>query len=355
MIHQYGIDVNNLEKFIITPETDTLVSLPEYKLERLAIKHGGSYDLTIGKDREATVFVEEGSVTLAGISLESQEIITLSPESKNKFTAASDSILYVFYGQPSTGKYLEKFQPTDYRDKYWGNIQTIVSKEYAAKRLFVRKGQYASLEFHCNKLESYYIHSGKLLLRLRAGRGEDNFFELFQGTATITPPGLMHQRGGVEDTVIIEISTKDEDSDSYLVEDGRKHVMPRLATLINSAQTYKGRICFDIDGVLRTQTKGDYENAKAIPDAINLVNKLYGEGYHITLYTSSFMGRSKNDQRAAYEAGFAFNKEQLASWGVKYHELFMGKPPTDILIDDRALFFNPDWALIEKAIRSKVK
>ncbi|OGE78340.1 MAG: hypothetical protein A2751_03050 [Candidatus Doudnabacteria bacterium RIFCSPHIGHO2_01_FULL_46_14] len=114
-------------------------------------------------------------------------------------------------------------------------------------------------------------------------------------------------------------------------------------------------MCFDIDGVLRTQTDGDYENAQPIKEAIDFINKLYNEGFWITLYTSSFMGRAKNDQKAAYEAGFAFNKKQLAGWGVKYHELFMGKPPTDLLIDDRALFYNQDWAVIEKEIRSKLQ
>ena len=104
----------------------------------------------------------------------------------------------------------------------------------------------------------------------------------------------------------------------------------------------------------RTQTKGNYENAKPIKEAIELVNKLYDEGYRITLYTSSFMGRSKSDQREAYEVGYEFNKKQLQDMGVKYHELFMGKPPTDALVDDQAVFFNPDWDLIEKEIRSKL-
>ncbi len=85
------------------------------------------------------------------------------------------------------------------------------------------------MEYHCRKIESYFIHSGKLLLRLRAGRGEDRFFELEKGVSSFTPPGLMHQRGGLADTVIIEISTKDEDSDSFLVEDGQKRRMEGLS------------------------------------------------------------------------------------------------------------------------------
>ena len=33
----------------------------------------------------------------------------------------------------------------------------------------------------------------------------------------------MHMRIALEDTVIIEVSTKDSDSDSHLVEDGKKY------------------------------------------------------------------------------------------------------------------------------------
>jgi hypothetical protein len=33
----------------------------------------------------------------------------------------------------------------------------------------------------------------------------------------------------------------------------------------------------------------------------------------------------------------------------------MGKPPADIVIDDLAVFFTPDWNEIDKQIRDKVK
>jgi hypothetical protein len=36
-------------------------------------------------------------------------------------------------------------------------------------------------------------------------------------------PGVMHMRMGIEDTVILEVSTRGSDSDSYLVEDGQTY------------------------------------------------------------------------------------------------------------------------------------
>src|ERR1700691_3495588 len=65
-------------------------------------------------------------------------------------------------------------QPTtDVREKYWGRIETIASGDVAAKRIFVRKGGQSSLEYHVEKSESYYIHSGLLKVGLRIGRAEN--------------------------------------------------------------------------------------------------------------------------------------------------------------------------------------
>ena len=33
----------------------------------------------------------------------------------------------------------------------------------------------------------------------------------------------------------------------------------------------------------------------------------------------------------------------LKSWKVNFHELFMGKPSFDILIDDKAFNYNENW------------
>ena len=117
---------------------------------------------------------------------------------------------------------------TDFRDKYWGHIQTMLNRTYTGKRLFFKQGKHSSLHFHCNKTETYFIHSGELLVRLRAGRGEDRSFTLHAGDTLFIPPGLMHQDGAIQDTVIIEVSTHDEDSDSFIVEDGSTVRMPGL-------------------------------------------------------------------------------------------------------------------------------
>jgi len=115
-------------------------------------------------------------------------------------------------------------QPTtDVREKYWGRIETILSEDVAAKRIFIRAGGQSSLEYHVEKSESYYLHSGLLRLGLRIGRAENHSIVMGAGESYDVRPGVMHMRMGLEDTVIIEVSTRDSDSDSYLVEDGQTY------------------------------------------------------------------------------------------------------------------------------------
>jgi len=236
-MNQYGIDINALEQFMKRPAEEKttwgrLIQLAhpfsQYRLERYDISKAGSVNLSIPSAQETTIFVEEGLITAGSVILEAQRIFTVNPGSEIILEGKENSVVYTFSGAPEGNKYSIKREAEDRREKYWGRIETVVSKDYAGKRIFMRAGENSSLEFHCRKTESYFIHSGKLLVRLRAGRGEDRFFELNEGDALFTPPGLMHQRGGLKDTVIIEVSTRDEDSDSFLVEDGQKHKMPNL-------------------------------------------------------------------------------------------------------------------------------
>mgnify|MGYP003125281149 CR=1 FL=1 len=94
---------------------------------------------------------------------------------------------------------------------------------------------------------------------------------------------------------------------------------------------------FDIDGTICTNSSGDYDYANPIEDRINIVNKLYEEGHHIVLQTARGMGRTNNNQLASYSLFYDFTKQQLDSWGVKYHSLFLGKPSGDIYIDDKGI------------------
>jgi len=111
-------------------------------------------------------------------------------------------------------------------------------------------------------------------------------------------------------------------------------------------------ICFDIDGVLCTQVEGNYETALPNQPMIDLVNRLFDSGHTIVLHTSRFMGRCKGDPDEARRIGFDFTRDQLARWQLRYHQLHLGKPRYDIVIDDRSIFFDPDSKKIEGAIQA---
>jgi len=98
---------------------------------------------------------------------------------------------------------------------------------------------------------------------------------------------------------------------------------------------------FDIDGTICTklcENKGhDYSDAKPFNNRINQINKLYDEGHTIILLTARGMGRSNNNQAAAYVMFYDLTFDQLKSWGIKYHSLFLGKPAGDVYIDDKGV------------------
>lgn len=116
----------------------------------------------------------------------------------------------------------DKLQIVDSRERYWGNIKTLFANDnLTVKIIEMKKGSQSSLEYHVTKDEYYYIYTGKLRLGSRIGRGKNTSIVLDEGDVYHIPPGLMHMRIAIEDTVIIEWSNKDDDTDSIIVEDGR--------------------------------------------------------------------------------------------------------------------------------------
>jgi len=68
-----------------------------------------------------------------------------------------------------------------------------------------------------------------------------------------------------------------------------------------------------------------------------LVNDCYGEGHHIKIYTARGMSTYNGDVDKIYKELFDLTTNDLKQWGVKYHELIMGKEHYDLLIDDKVI------------------
>ena len=99
--------------------------------------------------------------------------------------------------------------------------------------------------------------------------------------------------------------------------------------------------CFDIDGTIcHSNGMGPYDKSTPYTNRIEKINDLYDQGHTIFFMTARGMGRSNNDQEKARKEMYEFTKNQLDSWNVKYHQLFLGKPGADAFIDDKGM---SDW------------
>jgi len=106
---------------------------------------------------------------------------------------------------------------------------------------------------------------------------------------------------------------------------------------------YKKILCFDLDGVICKTKLNKYKKSVPIIKNIKLINKLFFLDYYIKIYTARGMGRSKDRPSIAKKKYYKLTLKQLNSWKVKFHKLHFGKISYDLLVDDKALFFNNNW------------
>jgi mannose-6-phosphate isomerase-like protein (cupin superfamily) len=227
---------------------------PEYSLACVELGPGAAQPMHFHTDGWRRLFVERGDVlvrrldeqgAMSALVVRQGDTLPIAPFEVHGFSSREGAELYLF-GPPGSGARpvlagsledaqsavgeLEQRQPpdggeptTNRLDKYWGTIETIVDDEVAGKRILVVKGGQSSMEFHVEKRETYWVRSGLLKVGLRVGRAENHSIVLGPGESYDIFPGVMHMRIALEDTVIIEASTRDSDADSHLVEDGQTY------------------------------------------------------------------------------------------------------------------------------------
>jgi len=155
-------------------------------------------------------------------NLETNNLVSAIVETEYKMKVKLSDNGRVYYYYNSSSRVSNK--PSKKVNKYWGYMTTIIDHDnISVKRIFMSKGSQSSLEYHIKKKESYLIEKGKLKVGFRVGRAQNKSLIMNEGDVITIPIGLMHMRMAQEDTMIVEISTPDSDSDSYLVEDGKKY------------------------------------------------------------------------------------------------------------------------------------
>ena len=252
----YGLSFQDVAKVATPASRETpwgtwtdCTARPEYALTRFTLKKGLAWPLHYHLATRGAYYVEAGDVVFRRRNRDGSSsmdrarkgaVVTVEAGALHALHALVDTAVYLFSNraQADLPRYAEtaeeaalqqarvagavdaKGKTSDFREKYWGTIETVVSEEFAGKRIFLAKGKQSSLEFHVHKVETYFIHSGKVKVGLRTGRAENRSIVLSRGQSYDVTPGVMHMRIAIEDTCIIEASTADSDGDSHLVEDG---------------------------------------------------------------------------------------------------------------------------------------
>jgi CMP-N,N'-diacetyllegionaminic acid synthase len=88
-------------------------------------------------------------------------------------------------------------------------------------------------------------------------------------------------------------------------------------------------IYIDIDNTIFDTNTTNYNDSKPNLYLINIANDLYRNGHTITYWTARGSVTGIN--------WYDLTKKQLDESGVLYHELKMGKPAYDLLIDDKSV------------------
>jgi glycerol-3-phosphate cytidylyltransferase len=94
---------------------------------------------------------------------------------------------------------------------------------------------------------------------------------------------------------------------------------------------------FDLDNTICNTCGSDYDSCVPKKEMVDKVNHLYESGNHIIVYTARGMSRFGGDENKAISTFYNLTKDQLKSWGVKHHELKLGKLSYDFWIDDKNL------------------
>ena len=97
------------------------------------------------------------------------------------------------------------------------------------------------------------------------------------------------------------------------------------------------KIFIDIDNTILNTIGNLYSESTPNKENIAKANKLYDEGHTITYWTAR---GCKSGKSAEY---FDLTFSQLKKYGVKFHELRMGKPHFDLFIDDKNINAIHGW------------
>ncbi len=103
---------------------------------------------------------------------------------------------------------IEAFHPRELGPKPWGTELLIAeTKDYIGKVLWMNAGHGGHLQHHARKDETFYLLSGRCLVRYHDSNDVLRVIEMVPGMAFHVPPGAVHQVEALDDSVLVEAST----------------------------------------------------------------------------------------------------------------------------------------------------
>lgn len=97
-----------------------------------------------------------------------------------------------------------------YEQEGLGLVVRVNEPEYCSKWLTLRPGQHCPRHYHKLKTETFFVLRGVVYLK-----ADERMVRLLPGQSFTLRPGVRHAFESVDGAVIEEVSTHDENSDSY--------------------------------------------------------------------------------------------------------------------------------------------
>ena len=105
--------------------------------------------------------------------------------------------------------------------KAWGREVIFANNDMYCGKLLIhdKAGSKGSMHFHMNKHETFYVQKGSFRIHFIDTDNANMLSVILREEETwVNKPGAVHQIEALEDdSIIIEVSTHHEDSDSYRV------------------------------------------------------------------------------------------------------------------------------------------
>jgi quercetin dioxygenase-like cupin family protein len=106
-----------------------------------------------------------------------------------------------------------------YVPKGWGHeLIWATNDRYCGKMMHFNAGARFSMHFHREKEETWYIQSGRFVVKwINTANAEQLKQELTAGETWHNPPCMPHQLICLEEGIVVEVSTPDSVEDNYRV------------------------------------------------------------------------------------------------------------------------------------------